>query len=129
MSARSNWWKPVSPRQAEQIGPQWLEYLLESRAKEESAKASVKGKKSAVKTVAPEVVRVYQFEGQRHVRDLRTKVRNNNLDAVLAGDLDDFILAYLRETEAETAWDEPEDLRITKAEKTARCLQARGIAL
>ncbi len=93
----------------EKIAPHWLDYLLERRSEAEFEKASVKGKKSAVKTVAPEVVRVYQFEGQRHVRDLRTKVRNNNLDAVLAGDLDDFILAYLRETEAETAWDEPED--------------------
>ena len=110
MSARSNWWKPASPRQAEQIGPQWLEVLAGVIApKTRAQKPSVKGKKSAVKTVAPEVVRVYQFDGQRHVRDLRTKVRNNNLDAVLEGDLDDFILAYLRETEAETAWDEPED--------------------
>jgi hypothetical protein len=36
-------------------------------------------------------------------------VRNNDLMAVLEGDLDDFILAYLRETEAETAWDEPRE--------------------
>jgi len=92
----------------EQIGPQWLEQMLEDRATyAEEAKATAKGKKSVVAAVGPEVVRVYQFDGQRHVRDLRTKVRNNNLAAVLEGDLDDFILAYLRETEAETAWDEP----------------------
>jgi protein subunit release factor A len=90
-------------------GAAWLEYVLERRAEAERELAKVKGKKPAAKTVAPEVVRVYQFEGQRHVRDLRTKVRNNDLMAVLEGDLDDFILAYLRETEAETAWDEPRE--------------------
>mgnify|MGYP003379406564 CR=1 FL=1 len=56
----------------EKIAPHWLDYLLERRSEAEFRKASVKGKKSAVKTVVPEVVRVYQFEGQRHVRDLRT---------------------------------------------------------
>ena len=93
----------------QEIAPYWLDYLLQQRSQDVLKKATVMGRKAAARTAAPEVVRVYQFDGQRHVRDLRTKVRNNNLDAVLAGDLDDFILAYLRETEAETAWDEPED--------------------
>jgi protein subunit release factor A len=53
----------------------------------------------------PEVARTYQFEGERGVRDLRTKLRRSNLDAVLEGDLDDFILAYLRDTEAQKAWE------------------------
>lgn len=92
---------------AEETGEAWLDELLEQRAEAERELASHKGKKPAAKPAAPEVVRVYQLDGQRHVRDLRTKVRNNDLAAVLEGDLDDFILAYLRETEAETAWDEP----------------------
>ncbi len=46
-----------------------------------------------------EIVRNYHVEGQRYVRDPRTKVRHNDLNAVLAGDLDEFILAYLRQIE------------------------------
>lgn len=58
-------------------------------------------------TTAPsEVVRNYQLEGQRHVRDPRTKARHTDPTAVLAGDLDDFILAYLREIEPENAWED-----------------------
>ncbi len=55
---------------------------------------------------APEIVRSYQFAGQRHATDPRTKVRHNDLDAVLDGDLDDFILAHLRQIEPATAWGE-----------------------
>jgi protein subunit release factor A len=56
----------------------------------------------------PEVARVYQFEGERGVRDLRTRLRRSNVDAIIEGDVDDFILAYLRDTEAQTAWAEEE---------------------
>ncbi|MEZ4769320.1 MAG: AAA family ATPase [Caldilineales bacterium] len=43
-----------------------------------------------------EVARVYQLGGQGHVLDPRTRVRRNDVQAVLDGDLDDFILAFLR---------------------------------
>ena len=43
-----------------------------------------------------EVVRVYQLGGQQHVLDPRTRIRRSDAQSVLDGDLDDFILAYLR---------------------------------
>jgi len=92
----------------EQDGRAWLEEQLLKRAEERQKLTQQMSKRDFVAPPAPptpEVVRNYQFEGQRSVRDLRTKLRNSNLDAVLAGDLDDFILAYLRETEARTAWE------------------------
>jgi hypothetical protein len=39
------------------------------------------------------------------IRDLRTQQRSNAIAEVLNGGLDDFILAYLRETEAQQAWE------------------------
>jgi len=92
----------------EQDGRAWLEEQLLKQAEERQKRAQQTSKRDFVAQPTPptpEVVRTYQFEGQRGVRDLRTKLRNSNLDAVLAGDLDDFILAYLRETEARTAWE------------------------
>jgi peptide chain release factor 2 len=45
----------------------------------------------------PEVARSYHMEGPRYVRDPRTGVRHHDPNAVLEGDLDDFILAALRQ--------------------------------
>ena len=45
----------------------------------------------------PDVVRVYQLTNPRHVRDPRTGVRDHDVKAVLEGDLDEFVLAYLRQ--------------------------------
>jgi protein subunit release factor B len=53
--------------------------------------------RAARDTDAPEVVRVYQVSNPRHVRDPRTAARHNDVKAVLAGDLDEFVLAYLRQ--------------------------------
>jgi len=91
----------------EQDGRAWLEEQLLKRAQAEQKRAQMSKKELAALPAppTPEVARTYQFEGERGVRDLRTRLRRSNLDAVLAGDLDDFILAYLRETEARTAWE------------------------
>lgn len=51
-------------------------------------------------------MRVYQFEGERVVRDMRTHIRVKDISLVLDGRLDDFILAYLRDEEVKEAWDE-----------------------
>jgi hypothetical protein len=40
---------------------------------------------------------VYQAEGERLVRDLRTQLKTTDVAGVLAGGLDEFILAMLRE--------------------------------
>jgi protein subunit release factor A/DNA polymerase III delta prime subunit len=84
----------------------WLEKLLLQRAwfEEERAQMSKKQLASQAKPVDPEIVRVYQFEGERLVRDLRTKLKQKDIGAVLAGGIDDFILAYLREEETKAAW-------------------------
>jgi hypothetical protein len=39
------------------------------------------------------------------VRDIRIGVRTNRVHELLAGDLDELILAYLKTAEAEEAWD------------------------
>jgi len=91
----------------EQDGRAWLEEQLLKHAQAEQKRAQMSKKElTALPTPStPEVARTYQFEGQRGVRDLRTRLRRSNIDAVLSGDLDDFILAYLRETEAQKAWE------------------------
>jgi hypothetical protein len=78
---------------------QWDE---EQKAKVEALKA---GRAAAKSPEVPEVVRVYTLEGDRSIRDLRTDVRTNQVRDVLEGDLDEFILAYLKTHEAATAWD------------------------
>lgn len=52
------------------------------------------------------MVRVYQWEGERMVRDLRSQLKTTDITSVLDGGLDDFILAYLRDQEAQQAWQE-----------------------
>lgn len=85
-----------------------LEHDLLSRAMAEQARAAQTKKQRAAqpKPPEPDVIRVYQFEGERSVRDLRTRVRVHEPQAVLDGNLDDFILAYLREEEAAEAWND-----------------------
>ncbi len=53
----------------------------------------------------PPIIRIYAPDGDRHVRDLRTEVRTTKVREVLEGDLDAFVLAYLKSQEAATAWD------------------------
>jgi ATP-dependent Clp protease ATP-binding subunit ClpC len=55
-----------------------------------------------------EIVRSYHLEAKRYVRDTRTDVRHNDPSAVFDGDLDDFILTYLRQVEPVTAWENRE---------------------
>lgn len=84
----------------------WLERMLMQRAWEEQERAGMSKKQLAAqpKPADPEIVRVYQFEGERVVRDLRTRLKTSDIGAVLSGGLDDFILAYLREEETKAAW-------------------------
>lgn len=84
----------------------WLERLLLARAMEEHERAGLTRKQLAALPAPPEpaVIRVYQIEGERVARDLRTQARTTDVAGLLAGALDDFILAYLREEEARQAW-------------------------
>jgi energy-coupling factor transporter ATP-binding protein EcfA2 len=77
----------------------WLEKLLLQRAWEEQerAKLTTRQREKLPQPSEPEVVRVYQIEGERVVRDTRTQVRTTEVAAVLDGALDDFILAFLRD--------------------------------
>lgn len=77
------------------------EHLI--RQWEEQQKAKAEGKKPAA-APAPEIVRLYCPDGDRYVRDTRTDVRTTLVRNVLDGDLDPFILAYLRSEEAEEVW-------------------------
>lgn len=85
----------------------WLDKLLLARALEERDRAAMTKKQLAALPTPPEpeLVRVYQLEGERLVRDPRTHVKIGAVASVLDGGLDDFILAYLREAEARTAWE------------------------
>jgi ATP-dependent Clp protease ATP-binding subunit ClpC len=87
----------------------FLSQILEARAREKPDRAS-SGAQASVEPLptTAKIVRSFHFDSPRHVRDPRTKVRHNNLNAVLDGDLDDFILAYLRQIEPVSAWDEDE---------------------
>lgn len=84
----------------------WLEKLLLARAMEERDRAAMTKKQLATLPPPPEpaVVRVYQVEGEKQARDLRTQLKVSDVAAVLGGGLDDFILAYLRDEEARAAW-------------------------
>ena len=79
----------------------WLEKLLIQRAWDEQARSEMTKKQLAAlpQPVEPEIVRVYQFDSDRMVRDLRTQLKTNDIGTVLAGGIDDFILAYLRDEE------------------------------
>lgn len=88
----------------------WLEKELLRRAWEEEQRAGLSKKQlaSLPKAPEPEIIRVYQFEGERSVRDLRTKLKISEAAAVLEGGLDDLILAYLRDEEVKEAWETPD---------------------
>jgi protein subunit release factor B len=58
------------------------------------------------KAKIPEVIRIYAPDCDRYVRDLRTEVRTTRVDEMFEGDLDEFILAYLKTEEAGVAWQE-----------------------
>ena len=53
----------------------------------------------------PPVVRVYQTEGTRFVRDLRTGHETNLVREVLDGSLDEFVLSGLKAEDQSAAWD------------------------
>ncbi len=86
----------------------WLDAELARRVDEEQRRLALSRRERATQTAPaePPIVRVYQFEGERLVRDLRTQLKVTNVTDVLDGDLDDFILAYLRDEEAKSAWQE-----------------------
>jgi ATP-dependent Clp protease ATP-binding subunit ClpC len=85
----------------------WLERLLLQRAWNEQELAQMNKKQRAAlpKANEPEIVRVYQFEGERLISDLRTRLKVTDIGSVLAGGIDDFILAYLRDEESKQAWE------------------------
>ncbi len=61
------------------------------------ARAIGKSERNAAPAATPsDIVRNYHLDGPRFVRDPRTGIRHSDPNAVLAGHLDDFILAYLR---------------------------------
>lgn len=86
----------------------WLEKILLQRAWDEQERAQLtpRQREKLPQPSEPEVVRVYQVEGERLVRDLRTQIKTTSVGEVLEGALDDFILAYLREEETKQAWRE-----------------------
>ena len=67
---------------------------------------AVPGVRRSTQPPTNNIIRTYQFEGERSVRDLRTGIKSTNTTAVLEGELDEFILAYLREEEGKHAWAE-----------------------
>ncbi len=62
------------------------------------------GRKKQEAEESYEVIRLYSPEGERFVRDLRTEVKTTQVTQVLEGDLDDFVLAWLRTEEVAEAW-------------------------
>jgi ATP-dependent Clp protease ATP-binding subunit ClpA/protein subunit release factor B len=70
---------------------------------EKAQEQPVKDRKQKAEEV-PKIIRVYVPDGDRHVRDLRTGVRTVQVNEVFDGELDEFILAYLKSEEAATAW-------------------------
>jgi ATP-dependent Clp protease ATP-binding subunit ClpA/protein subunit release factor B len=71
---------------------------------EQERKAGADGKRKKTDETV-EVSRLYAPDGDRYVRDLRTDIRTTQVRDVFDGDLDEFILAYLRTEEAAAAWE------------------------
>lgn len=80
------------------------EYLTDS-SYNELIKASPEDWKSVKRENVPDIIRIYAPEGDRCVRDLRTEVRTSQVKQVLDGDLDRFLIAYLKAIKAEEAWE------------------------
>lgn len=80
------------------------ESLLNLRALEE--REIRKNVKKSRQDPAPEIIRIYSPEGERFVRDVRTDIRVTRVQEVLDGQIDEFILAYLKTKEPEAAWNE-----------------------
>lgn len=82
--------------------------VIAQRTRDEWERSNMNKKEQAAlpKLPEPEIVRVYQFEGERMVRDLRTHVKTTETGDILEGRLDDFILAYLRDKEPAQAYEE-----------------------
>lgn len=87
---------------------EWLENVIASRMHNQEVRASMSKKELVGLPATPEaeIVRVYQFEGERLARDLRTQVKMTDMGALLEGRLDDFILAYLQDEEVKMAWED-----------------------
>ncbi len=85
----------------EEIPP--LQILKEKFPLREYARAGGKGKE------IPEVIRLYIREGERMVKDLRTGMRTRQVNQVLEGAIDEFVLAYLKTKEASDAWERKEE--------------------
>ena len=66
--------------------PIWCEWLKAKTAELEASKADISFGSQ---------IRNYVLAPYRLVKDARTKLERGNVDAVLAGDIDDFIKAYL----------------------------------
>jgi ATP-dependent Clp protease ATP-binding subunit ClpC len=79
----------------------WVDKLLMQRAWEEQdrSRLSKREREALPKPSEPPIVRVYQFDSDKQVRDLRTQLKTNDISTVLDGGIDDFILAALREEE------------------------------
>jgi len=67
-------------------------YEIESQKREDQAAAQAAGK---AQIAWASQIRSYVLQPYRLVKDLRTSHQNGNVDAVLDGELDDFIEAYL----------------------------------
>lgn len=76
-----------------------------AQADEEQQKRKTENDKPRT-DAAPEVIRLYAPNGNRFVRDLRTQVQTTQVRDVLDGQLDEFMLAYLKADESAAAWSE-----------------------
>ena len=69
-------------------------YEIELRKKKETI-AEIEGKKKKIEWGSQ--IRSYVMHPYKMVKDLRTGIETSNVQAVMDGDLDDFIKAYLME--------------------------------
>lgn len=88
--------------------PEYVEKLILNRINDQLMRSRMSKKELANLPAEPEpeIIRVYQFDSERMVRDTRTQQKTTDITAILEGKLDDFILAYLQEEEVKQAWDE-----------------------
>ncbi len=79
------------------------EHLNKAWEEQQNPKSQIPNPKSQA---APEIIRLYATDKDRYVRDTRTDARTTQVNEVFEGDLDAFILAYLKTEEAAAAWNE-----------------------